>query len=252
LTTEALSSCVRWRTLAAAREAGLIVLAAVVYTAVRALTESDFSEAFHNGRRILELEQALRLDWESAIQSAVLAHPPLPTLANWIYIWGFWPVLAGSAVFLYGRHRGEYLRLRNAVFVSGLIGFAFFALLPVAPPRLTDPQLVDTITDHTEWYRQVLPSGAVDEYAAMPSLHVGWSLLVGIALARAMGRRAYPLAVAVPATMAFAVLATANHYVLDVLVGGAVALTALLLVSVFARWARSSQRTRAPACSVRS
>ena len=59
-------------------------------------------------------------------------------------------MLAGSAVFLYGRHRDEYFRLRNAVFVSALIGFAFFAFLPVAPPpRLVDPQLVDTITHQT-------------------------------------------------------------------------------------------------------
>ena len=65
----------------------------------------------------------------------------------------------------------------------------------------------------------------------MPSLHVGWSLLVGTSLARAIGPRAYPLAVVVPSAMAFAVLATANHYGLDVLVGCVVALTALVLVS---------------------
>ena len=65
----------------------------------------------------------------------------------------------------------------------------------------------------------------------MPSLHVGWSLLVGTALARAIGRRAYPLAVLVPITMAIAVVATANHYIVDALVGSAVALAALVLVS---------------------
>jgi membrane-associated phospholipid phosphatase len=77
----------------------------------------------------------------------------------------------------------------------------------------------------------VLPTSAVNEYAAMPSLHVGWSLLVGTALARAIGPRAYALAVLLPGAMAFAVVATANHFVLDVLVGSAVALTALVLVS---------------------
>jgi membrane-associated phospholipid phosphatase len=242
----AASSRARGRALAAAREVGIVTLAALVYAAVRALTRGDLDEAEENGRRILHLERTLHIDWESAIQSATLAHQPLSTLANWIYIWGFWPVLAGSAVFLYTRHRDEYFRLRNAVFVSGLIGFAFFAFLPVAPPRLADPQLVDTITDRTGWYRTVLPEGVTDEYAAMPSLHVGWSLLVGIALARALGRRAYALALVIPAAMAFAVVATANHYVLDVVVGCGVALTALLVASRLPSWKRRVVRAQLP------
>jgi PAP2 superfamily len=239
VTSLAASPRARGRALAAAREAGVVTLAALAYTGVRALTKGDLDEARENGRRILHLERALHIDWESAVQSFVLAHRSLSELANWIYIWGFWPVLAGSAVFLYGRHRDEYFRLRNAVFISALIGFAFFAFLPVAPPRLVDPHLVDTITNQTGWYRSVLPTRAVDEYAAMPSLHVGWSLLVGVAIARAIGPRAYPLAAAVPTAMAFAVVATANHYIADVVVGSAVALAALLLVS---RLASSAQR----------
>jgi PAP2 superfamily len=235
----------RERVLAATREVGIVALAALAYTAVRVLTKGDLHQAQENGRRILDVERTLHLDWESPIQSFALAHTALSTLADWIYIWGFWPVLAGSAVFLYGCHRHEYFRLRNAVFLSGLIGFGFFAFLPVAPPRLVDPQLVDTITNQTGWYRTVLPASAVNEYAAMPSLHVGWSLLVGVALARAIGPRAYALALVVPGAMAFAVVATANHYVLDAIVGSAVALTALALAS-------RSRPGRAKAASRRS
>jgi membrane-associated phospholipid phosphatase len=226
-----LAASPRARGRAAAREIAVVTLAALVYAGVRALTESDLTEAQVNGRRILQLERTLHIEWESAIQAAALAHPALSAVANWMYIWGFWPVLAGTAVFLYGRHRDEYSRLRDAVFVSGLIGFAFFAFLPVAPPRLVDPHLVDTITARAGWYRSAVPVGVTNEYAAMPSLHVGWTLLVGTALARAVGRRAYALAVVLPAAMAFAVIATANHYVLDALVGSAVALAAVLLAS---------------------
>jgi PAP2 superfamily len=82
----------------------------------------------------------------------VLAREWLATLADWVYIWGFWPVLAAAAIFLYARHRDEYVLLRNAVFISGLIGFVFFALMPVAPPRLADPSVVDTIREHTTWW----------------------------------------------------------------------------------------------------
>jgi membrane-associated phospholipid phosphatase len=214
----------------AAREGLVILIAALVYAAVRVFTEGNRVEAEANGRRILSLERTLKINWESTLQAPVLAHQWLATLANWIYIWGFWPVLAGAAIFLYARHPSEYALLRNAVFVSGLIGFLFFALLPVAPPRLVEPSLVDTIREHTSWYRTLSPLKVTNKYAAMPSLHVGWSLLVGITLARSSGRRiAYPLAMLLPTAMALAVVMTANHYILDAVVGAAVSAVALVL-----------------------
>jgi hypothetical protein len=221
---------VRKRAQAAAREVLIIVLAALVYAGVRVLTEGDSREAEANGRRILRLEHALHIQWESGLQAQVLAREWLATLADWVYIWGFWPVLAAAAIFLYARHRDEYVLLRNAVFISGLIGFAFFALLPVAPPRLADPSVVDTIREHTTWYRTMQPIKLTNQYAAMPSLHVGWSVLVGIVAARAIRHpAAYAFAVLMPTAMALAVVVTANHYVADVLVGGAVASTALMI-----------------------
>jgi membrane-associated phospholipid phosphatase len=226
----------RGRALAAAREIAVIGLAALAYVVVRATTEGDLREAQANGKRILDVERAVHVDWEYGLQSFALAHRPLQTLANWVYIWGFWPVLAGAAVFLYARHTHAYLQLRNAVFLSALIGFVLFASFPVAPPRLVDPKLVDTILDRATWYRSVLPSRLTDEYAAMPSLHVGWSLLVGAALGRAIRNpAAYALAVVLPAAMALAVVVTANHYVADVLVGSAVAVLALAAVARL-RW----------------
>jgi hypothetical protein len=215
------------RPASATREGVLILLAALVYAAVRVFTEGNRAQAVANGRRILRLEQTLHINRETALQSPVLAHEWLATLANWFYIWGFWPVLAGTALFLYTRHPSEYVLLRNAVFISGLVGFLFFALLPVAPPRLVDPRLVDTIREHTTWYRTLSPLKVTNQYAAMPSLHVGWSLIVGIAVGRSTRRRiGYAFAVLMPTAMALAVVVTANHYVLDALVGAAVAAAA--------------------------
>jgi hypothetical protein len=220
------------RAAAAARESFVVALAALAYAAARAITERDKREAAANGLRILHLERALHIDWERGLQAQALAHGPLTTLANWTYIWGFWPSLAAAAVFLYARRRDEYRLLRNAIFLSGLIGFLVFALLPVAPPRLVDPRLVDTIRDSAGWYRTMQPPSLTDQFAAMPSLHVGWSLLVGLTVARALGgRAAYVLGALLPAAMAFAVVVTANHYVADVLVGSAVALAALVLAA---------------------
>jgi membrane-associated phospholipid phosphatase len=236
VTSIAAAAGARSRALAAARECAVVTLAALAYVAVRALTKGDLHEARANGRRILSLEHTLHLGWERGVQSFVLEHRPLPTLADWVYIWGFWPVLAAAAVYLYARHPRDYLLLRNAVFVSAVIGFTIFAVFPVAPPRLVDPSLVDTVLDRATWYRSMQPPRLTNEYAAMPSLHVGWSLLVGAVLARAIRRPpAYMLAALLPTAMAFAVVATANHYVVDALVGSAVAATALVLVSRLSR-----------------
>ena len=140
---------------AALRELGLIALAAFAYVGVRAITEGRTEVAVANGRRILRLERTLHLDWEQALQAPILGHPLLMKLANDVYIWGFWPVLAAAAVYLYVGHRDRYVVLRDAIFVSALIGFAFFAFLPVAPPRLVDPHLVDTIRAYSPYYRPV-------------------------------------------------------------------------------------------------
>ena len=118
-----------------------------------------------------------------------------------------------------------------------------FALFPVAPPRLTDLPLVDTVTRGTPGYRLLLPPSLVNEYAAMPSFHAGWNLLVGIVVFRSTHNpllRAF--AVAMPVAMALAVVATANHFVIDVVAGVVIVLAALRLVD--AGWPPRRPRRR--------
>jgi membrane-associated phospholipid phosphatase len=230
LETVACSAHDRRRTRGAASELALVVAFAATYAAVRAVTEGRVEVALANARGLMGAEDGLRIAWERQLQALVTSHEVLTTIANWIYIYGHWPVIALSAAYLYARHRGEYLRLRNAMVISGLIGFVCFAFLPVAPPRLADPGLLDTIAEYSNGYRALQPPALTNQYAAMPSLHVGWNLLVAIALWRAVrGRGARALAAAMPAAMAFAAVATANHFVLDVLAGSLVVLVALAL-----------------------
>jgi len=113
-----------------------------------------------------------------------------------------------------------FLRLRNAMVASGLMGLCVYTTYPVAPPRLADMGLVDTITEQSSSYRVLQPPAFVNQYAAMPSLHVGWDLLVGLALVAAAGSLAVrTVGRLMPVVMAAATVLTANHYVLDVLVG---------------------------------
>ena len=139
------------------------------------------------------------------------------TLANWVYIYGHWPVIIMTLAWLFVRAPAEYL-LRNAMFISGAIGLVIFVLFPVAPPRLGVLEIVDTVTQRSNSYRTLQPPGLINRYAAMPSLHFGWNLLVGDhGLARvAPAGGCAPCAVVMVAAMGLAVVVTANHYVVDV------------------------------------
>ena len=230
-------SVARRRGYALLRELVLVGVAALTYFGVRNVTVGSADTALRNADRIERLERWLHIDWERGLQELLLRSDALVTLANWIYIWGHWPVIVSFAVVLYRRRPGSYTLLRNAMFVSGLIGFLFFALFPVAPPRLADPALLDTVTLHSDAYRTLQPPGLTNQYAAFPSLHFGWNLLLGIVVFGATKRRAVRLAaVGGPALMAAAVVLTANHYVLD-LAGG------LVVVLVGYAVARRGQET---------
>lgn len=221
-----------WRQHAFVREAALAAVAALTYFGVRNLTVGDAAEAFSNADRLARLEHQARIAWERPLQDVLLSHDALVTMFNWIYIWGHWPVILTAAIMLFRTRPERYLLLRNAMFLSGAIGFLFFALLPVAPPRLVDPSLIDTVTLHSDSYRALQPPGLTNQYAAFPSLHFGWNLLVGIAVWGATRNVLLRLlSILGPAAMAVAVVVTANHYVIDPVAGMAVVLFALWVVS---------------------
>lgn len=215
------------------REVGLVAVAALTYFGVRNVTVGAEAEAFSNADRVARLEEHVRIAWERPLQDAVLGHDAFLTIFNWIYIWGHWPVIVTAAILLYRTRPDRYLLLRNAMFLSGALGFLFFALLPVAPPRLVDPSLIDTVTLHSEAYRALQPPGLTNQYAAFPSLHFGWNLLVGVAVWGATGSVLLRLlSILGPAAMAAAVVLTANHFVLDLVGGLAVVLFALWVVRI--------------------
>lgn len=211
-------------------QVGLVVGAALSYFAARGLTHSDVDAAHANARTIIDLERSLGMLWEERVQSVLLDNDVLVNLANWIYIYGHWPVIAVTLVALFVRAPDRFYLLRNALFISGAIGLIIFVLVPVAPPRFGLLDVVDTVSNRSSSYRALQPPGLINRYAALPSLHFGWNLLVGIVLWRTTRHpMVRTFAVVTPPAMAFAVIATANHYVIDVVAGGAVALVGLAL-----------------------
>jgi membrane-associated phospholipid phosphatase len=194
--------------------------AVFAYFLMRGLTEGRVDLARRNADTLVAFERWLAIDFEGAIQRAIIDNQRLVDLANWIYIWGHWPFIIAVAVLLVVARPPFYVLARNSVIAAGAIGLVFFVFFPVMPPRLGVLDLTDTITTHSTSYRTLQPPALVNQYAAFPSLHVGFNLLMGIALYRATRRWALrTVAVVMPVAMAWASIATANHYVIDVVAG---------------------------------
>ena len=228
----------RWR--AIPRELVLVLSGIGVYFGVRGITASNADVALDHAGDLVRFEQGLGFYWEPELQEVVTGSKALMTFMNWVYIWGHWPVITVTLFWLFLRHADGYRIVRNTMLLSGGVGLFVFATFPVAPPRLVNLGLVDTVTEYSHAYRVLQPPAFVNQYAAMPSLHVGWDLLVGIAiftyashvLVRAVG-------VLLPMLMTASVVLTANHYIIDAVIGSALVLVSLFVVRRYTRPSRA-------------
>lgn len=208
----------------------ILIAAICAYFGVRGATEGSVGEALANAGLVVDLERFLGLYHEPWLQETFAGAPAVKTVFNWIYIWGHWPVIAVTLIWLALRHPAVYLRTRNAMMLSGGIGMVIFAAFPVAPPRLAELGMVDTVTVSSHAYRVLQPPMFTNQYAAVPSLHVGWNLLIGVAIALA-ARRLWVrvIGVVMPMAMVAAVVLTANHYIVDAVAGAALTTAAWLV-----------------------
>jgi hypothetical protein len=213
------------------RQVLVLVAAVLAYFGVRGLTEGKRELALRNADQLMRAERALHLDWEEPLQQLVIGSRTATAVANWIYIYGHWPMIAATLLWLALRHPAVFLRARNAMLASGAVGLVVFMTIPVAPPRLAGLGVQDTITLYSNSYRVLQPAGFTNQYAALPSLHAGWNLVMALAMVAAAGHAASRLlAVAMTASMDAAVVLTANHYVIDVVAGAALSAGAWFLV----------------------
>jgi hypothetical protein len=217
------------RPLEIARELLIVVPAVFLYDVVRALVEGRESEAIARAEHIVRLERAAGFFWELSLQDRIMAVRPLMNFMDLTYLLGMWPVIVLVAIWLFLQHRDAYPLYRNAFLISGAVGLVIYALLPVAPPRFVDGLgFVDTVAIRTQAYTMPDAPLIVNQYAAMPSLHFGWALLCGVAVAhRTTGVAGKLLGIYIPAAMLMAIVATGNHFFLDAVAGAAVALLGL-------------------------
>jgi hypothetical protein len=198
------------------------------YLALRGLTIGSTAEALAHADKVVGAERALDLFHEATLQGAL---GPLAEVFSTYYMLGFGPLLGLVIVWLALREPELYPELRTVLLVSLAIASIGYVLFPTAPPRLV-PGLGIADTVGLSGHDTGSFAGIrFDPYAAMPSMHVGWALIVGLCgrqVARARIVRLFFLLH--PAVMAVAVSATGNHYFLDSAAGVAVAGLALALV----------------------
>jgi hypothetical protein len=211
----------------------IVGVAFVLYYLVRGFVVERTFEATSRAIRIVELEKSLGLwVWESKMQAWVMSSDVLAHLFNNIYVYAHFPLIIIIGLWLFFFHRQRYVLLRNAFLISGGIGLIIFNLLPTAPPRLLpwplSDQVVDTMFAFSRVNYDMQPAAFVNHYAAMPSLHFGWNLLLGIGIIWTMRNfLGIAFGVTMPAAMFIAVVATGNHFIIDVVAGTVVALIGL-------------------------
>jgi membrane-associated phospholipid phosphatase len=203
------------------------------YLAVRHLTDRDPTKAVLNGLRVISVERHLTHHlFELTAQRVADSSSALLTAAAWTYWNSEFTVIGLTLLWVYLRRHEWFSRFRNTILLANLVGLVGFWLVPTAPPWMfPDKGFVDGV-NHSSALLQTLGNS----YAAMPSLHAADALIVGwflVASSRTIWAKA--LWTLWPLWVWFCVIATANHYVLDVLAGIAVAVVSLLATAWFPR-----------------
>ena len=216
-----------------------------LYFLTRGAVADRATEAFLHGGRLVDVERGLGIFREAQIQAAFLPRQGIIDLFNFIYFWGHFPLILAIAFPLYFWRRPVYTFLRNSLIASGALGLLIYVAFPVAPPRLM-PHLgfVDTMDIFSAVsYQSESVSTFANPFAAVPSLHFGWALIIGITfiwmfrhpVLRALG-------LAWPFVQGAAIIITANHFFLDAVAGGLVSLAGFGIALLIYR--RQQERER--------
>ncbi|GHK02196.1 inositol phosphorylceramide synthase [Streptomyces sp. Y2F8-2] len=213
----------------------LLVVAGLflVYKFGRQLANGHTAEAFHNAHRVWDWERALRLPGEGAVQSTLLHGDTLVRTANLYYVAVHFTATAAFLVWLYLRRPDHYLWARRVLTLVTGAALALHLTFPLAPPRMLHmTHLVDTgqLYGPTVYGAKPATDSMANQFAAMPSLHYGWALMVAIGLIAATRCRWRWLWLLHPLVTLLVIVGTANHYWLDAVVATALLGIALAMV----------------------
>jgi hypothetical protein len=201
--------------------------------------------AVPRARWLWHAERVLLLPSETAVQRPFLSHPILVQAFNLYYDVLHFPVLGACLIWLYARHRASYPRVRTTVALFTGVSL-LIQLIPVAPPRLLPSAgMVDTAVRYGQSVYSWKGGFDADEFSAMPSVHVGWALIVAIAVITVSRSRWRWLAAGYPLLTLLVVVVTANHFWADGIVA-ALLVVIVLVVQRTARGLRSGKSSETP------
>jgi hypothetical protein len=209
------------------------------YLAVRSFVDRDPAKALVNGFRVIDFELRFSPNLlEHALQRIADSSDYVMTIVAWTYWNSQFSVIGLSLLWVYLRRHDRFAKFRNTILLANMIGLVGFALVPTAPPWMFPSfGFIDGVNHSSD-----LVGALGNPYAAMPSLHSADALVVGVMLFAACKRWYFKALWALwPAWVWFCVMATANHFWLDVVAGIAVALVAMAIVARLSR-ARAPQQ----------
>jgi hypothetical protein len=203
------------------QEIGFILAVYLLYSLVRDNVPSHEVAAYNRAKSVLSIERYLHIDVEHTLNHFVAAHAWLAYTCNYYYATLHFVVTIGVLVWLYIKHPLRYRSIRTVLIATNLTALVGFWFISLAPPRML-PGFVDTLVKFHTWGSVASTSIAKEsnQYAAMPSLHVGWALWCTLAIVTLAERRwVRVLGVIYPMCTVFVVLGTANHFVFDAIGG---------------------------------
>jgi hypothetical protein len=219
-----------------------------LYDAINNLAPLRRIVALHNAASVLALERSLNISPELALDRWFASHATLGLFLSYYYVAAHFLVTFGLLAYLWWRKPRTYRPLRTQLVVINLIGFVIFWLFPVAPPRMLASdgfRDIIAITGAVGDFHTGALATTADQYAAMPSLHIAWASWCAVVVWSVFKSRiARGLALCYPFVTAFVVLATGNHFLLDVLAGAVVAAAAVTIERAAARWIPAYRRWR--------
>ncbi|CAN5737006.1 hypothetical protein BH20CHL4_BH20CHL4_02770 [soil metagenome] len=209
------------------REATLCSAVFVLYEFGRHLVEGTWETARSNADALMAFQDRLHLSQEYAVQQFLLRNETFVGLINSSYSWFFLPIVAGALFWLFIVDDPVFRRFRTCLAISAALALVIMALFPVAPPRMLPGS--DIIGTHA------MRGGShsfVNQFAAVPSLHVGWVALSGVALFAGVKHWIRWFWLIGPVfVMTFTVMATGHHYLVDGIVGSAIGVIPFLVLT---------------------
>ena len=224
----------------ALRQVSLFGAAYLAYTLVRGLVEGDANAAFAHARDLITVERTLHVFIEPSLQAWVSGSHFVMVAASWVYVNAQTSVTVCALLYLYLGHNRSFYFVRNMFMIAMAIALVSYAIFPTAPPRfMPEWGFADTVADVTKLHvssRSASLNALTNLYAAVPSMHVAFSLMIGGTLYRlASWRVVRVLWLVYPLLITFVIVVTANHFLIDAALGACTAAISAYAASQLAR-----------------